>query len=229
MAEEQILGDDTAEGGEQSGATNETILGSEPKKEDNENVDKDTVEGGNAGDEKNSDDKDDTNEKSKDGNADDDKSGAPEKYQDFQAPEGIEIDAGLLEKFTPIAKDLNLSQDNAQKLINFQSEVATEMVNAQVKAWEDTQSSWVDNAKNDEEFGKGKFDASIVTARKAMREIGGSDLEKALNETGMGNHPELIRAFYRVGKLIEEDNISFGKSGEKKQLTQAERIFPNQK
>ena len=42
----------------------------------------------------------------------------PEKY-DFKAPEGQSLDAALVERATPIFKELGLTQDAAQKLVDF--------------------------------------------------------------------------------------------------------------
>ncbi len=55
----------------------------------------------------------------KDGTQADDKKadGAPEKYE-FKAPDGREYDAEVLNNFSEVAKDLNLSQDAAQKLLD---------------------------------------------------------------------------------------------------------------
>ncbi len=44
--------------------------------------------------------------------------GAPEKYE-FKAPEeGQELDKGALEVFEPIARELNLNNEQAQKLVD---------------------------------------------------------------------------------------------------------------
>ena len=39
----------------------------------------------------------------------------PEKYE-FNMPEGRELDSEMVEKFTPVLKDLKISQEGAQKL-----------------------------------------------------------------------------------------------------------------
>ncbi|HET9131900.1 MAG TPA: hypothetical protein VFO86_13180, partial [Terriglobia bacterium] len=44
--------------------------------------------------------------------------GAPEKYADFTLPEGFKFDDKTLEAATAVFKDLNLSQEGAQKLVD---------------------------------------------------------------------------------------------------------------
>lgn len=169
-----------------------------------------------------------TDDKSKDGKADEGKDGAPEQYQDFSVPEGYEVDAELLSEFTPLLKELGASQEQGQKFVDLQAKVVQKVTDAQAKVWADTQGDWRKAGETDEEFGKGKYDESIMLARKAMRTIGGEGLVDALNKTGMGNHPEFIRFFYRVGKEIGEDNFSFGSANKDGAKTLAERMFPNQ-
>jgi hypothetical protein len=154
-----------------------------------------------------------TDEKSEDGDADKDKDGAPEEYSEFTLPEGMELDAELLAEATPLLKELGATQEQAQKLVDLQAKSVTDFVEAQSKAWADRLSEWKEVRENDAEYGKGKYDESLAIARSAMREVGGPELAKALEETGVGNHPEFIRFFYRVGKAIGEDGIEIG--GEK--------------
>ena len=48
-------------------------------------------------------------------------SAAPESYTDFSVPEGHTLDAAAIESATPLFRELGLSQDQAQKLVDFYS------------------------------------------------------------------------------------------------------------
>ena len=154
-------------------------------------------------------------EKPEDSVADKGKDGAPEEYSDFTLPEGVNLDAAAVAEAIPLLKEMGATQEQAQKL-------------AQSKAWTDQLGEWKDARETDAEFGKSKYDESIAIARKGMREFGEPALFAALEETGMGNHPELIRAFYRVGKAIGEDGFNFGSSNTEGGQSLAEKLFPNQ-
>ena len=52
---------------------------------------------------------------------------APEKYEDFKLPEGMEVNTDLLDKATPVFKELNLTQDQAQKMVDLQTTFVSEM------------------------------------------------------------------------------------------------------
>lgn len=129
--------------------------------------------------------------------------GAPEKYE-FKAEEGKEFDPGVLEKFSEVAKELNLSQDNAQKLID---KIAPALAERQIAQLESAKQEWADSARSDKEYGGDKLAENLAVAQKAMNQFGSPELRTLLNESGLGNHPEIIRAFYRAGKAISEDSF----------------------
>ena len=165
-------------------------------------------------------------EKEKDSQADKSSDGAPESYADFTLPEGMEVDSKMLEAFQPIAKELNLSQDQAQKLVDIQTTQMQKIGEAQTEAFETVVSDWKEAAKNDSEVGGANFQAHIATAMKALKEFGTPELFEALDVTGVGNHPEFLRVFYRIGKLIEDDSVHFGKAKQAPK-TAAEILYPS--
>lgn len=140
------------------------------------------------------------------------KTGAPEKYEDFKAPEGQEYDDEFIKAYGDVAKELNLSQKDAQKLLDKVSPVVRDRQQAQIDA---VKQGWLDNSKGDKEFGGDKLEANLAVAKTALDKFGTPELKQLMNQTGLGNHPELIRFFYRAGKAISEDTYVGGhKEGE---------------
>lgn len=170
----------------------------------------------------------DASKKPEDGEADKGIEGAPETYGDFTLPEGRVMDEKLLEEALPVLKDANLTQDEAQKFVDLHLKLSEHAIQSQQKAWADQQGEWRQAAEDDEEYGGSKYDASIATARRAMRDVGGPALAHALEDTGTGNHPEFIRFFKRVGDAMGEDSFNFGGASKEGGKTVAERMFPNQ-
>lgn len=171
--------------------------------------------------------KEEPEQKSEDSQADEDKdAGAPETYEDFVLPEGMEVDSKLLEEFTPIAKELNLTQDQAQKLVDLQAKAVKDASESSMKAWEDTRNEWKEASKSDAEFGGLKFDESIAAAKKALVTFGTDELKEALEVTGTGDHPEFIRFLVRVGKAVGEDKMHIGDAPQPP-VDRAKRMFPN--
>ena len=61
---------------------------------------------------------------------------------------------------------------------------------------------WAEQARTDPEIGRNALPAALHAARQAVQRFGGDRLKKALEETGAGNHPEIIRAFCKVGRAM---------------------------
>lgn len=144
---------------------------------------------------------------------DDKDAGAPDEYSDFNMPEGVEVDAALLDQFKPIAKELGLTQEQAQRLVDLQASSAKEAAERSQKAFTEQQDEWVNTAKADKEFGGDKFEESVGAARAALKAVAGDNypkLQDALNFTGAGNHPEVIRFMVRLSKFVNEDTNESG-------------------
>ena len=127
--------------------------------------------------------------------------GAPEKYE-FKASEGKAFDAEVLTAFADVAKELNLTQDAAQKVLD---RMAPKMEARQAQQIETLRTQWADSSKVDKEFGGEKLSENLSTAKKALDQFGTPELRSLLNESGLGNHPEFIRFMFRAGKSISED------------------------
>lgn len=136
--------------------------------------------------------------------------GAPEKYE-FKAPEeGQELDQGALEVFEPIARELNLNNEQAQKLVDAYGSKIMPAIQKQINdSWQKQREQWVKTVKADEELGSNE---SIGAAQKAMDKFGSPELKQYLEESGLGDHPELIRIFASVGKAMSEDGLVTGNS-----------------
>ena len=67
---------------------------------------------------------------------------------------------------------------------------------------------WADRTRTDPEIGRNALPAALHAARQAVERFGGDRLKTALEDTGMGNHPEIIRAFCRVGKAMPAERSS---------------------
>lgn len=137
--------------------------------------------------------------------------GAPEKYE-FKAPEGAAaFDDQVLEQFSEVARELNLPQDAAQKVLD---KMGPAIQARQAETIQAARSMWAESAKSDKEFGGEKLTENLAVAKKALDQFGSPELRALLNESGLGNHPEMIRVLYRAGKAISEDRfIGAGRGG----------------
>lgn len=134
---------------------------------------------------------------------------APEKYE-FTAGEGQELDKEAVAAFEPIARELGLSNEQAQKIVDvYGSTIMPQILKQQNEAWQQQTVEWAETIKADKELGSVE---SIGNAQKAMDQFGTPELKQYLNDSGLGNHPELFRIFSRIGKAMSEDGFVNGSS-----------------
>lgn len=149
--------------------------------------------------------------------------GAPEKYE-FAPPEGVQFDNKVIDAFSEAAKDLNLSQDAAQKILD---KVGPVMAAQQLEAIQAASNEWAEASKSDKEFGGDKLNENLAVAKKAMDKFASPELRSLLNESALGNNPEVIRMFYRVGMAISEDGLVVGGNARNSEQSAAQRMYPN--
>lgn len=165
----------------------------------------------------------DQKQESKDGKADADKpKGAPEKYESFKLPEGMEIDETAMGEAQTVFKELGLSQDQAQKLIDLQAKHESARAEANQKAFTEMVGGWLAEAKADKEIGGEKFNEKVNLAKQAIDAFSPTitnDKGEKVNEfrnflsmTGAGNHPEMIRFLAKVGEAVANDSVHAGRA-----------------
>lgn len=154
--------------------------------------------------------------------------GAPEAYAEFKAPEGVKLDETLLGEFSTIAKELNLSQDKAQRVVDLGPKLMQSIADRQAQMVVEVQAQWAADARADKEFGGEKFEENIGLAKKALTEFGTPELKTLLVNSGLGNHPEIIRLCHRIGKAIGNDGVVTGRQAGSPP-DHAQRLYPSHK
>lgn len=141
--------------------------------------------------------------------------GAPDKYE-FSAGEGVELDSAALADFEPVARELNLTNEQAQKLVDAYPKILEGVQQRQTEAWQAQTEEWAATVKADKEIGGDKLTANIGVAQRALDQFGTPELKEYLNATGLGNHPDLVKTFVKIGKAMSEDGmVSGGNTGQR--------------
>jgi len=132
---------------------------------------------------------------------------APEAYEDFTLPEGMEMDADVLGEFKNLAKELNIPQAKAQQLIDFQTQLANKQAEQYQAAAAKQAQDWAASIKSDPELGGENYDKSVASAIKVIQSFGDPALTELLNTSGLGNHPALFKFCHRISAAISEDKF----------------------
>jgi len=131
----------------------------------------------------------------------------PVSYDGLSVGEGYELDAEVFESFKGLATELGISSEAAQKLLDLQTTMETKRADAYQAAMEQQTQRWADEIRNDKDLGGERFEQTQATAIKAIEKFGSPELRTLLNESGLGNHPELVKFCHRIGLSLTEDNF----------------------
>lgn len=135
----------------------------------------------------------------------------PEKYDlklpdDLKAPEGVDVNA-YLERTAATARELGLSNEKANALLKHDVQTVSKYAEDVQAQHANNVNAWLGQVKADKEIGGEAFDANAELAKRVIGRFGTDAFKDALNKTGLGNHPELVRFVVRLGKTMSEDQL----------------------
>jgi hypothetical protein len=135
---------------------------------------------------------------------------APEKYE-LAAPEGVALDAAVMTEFEAVARELNMPGEEAQALVNkLAPKLAESMAASQAQAVEKASNEWAEATQADKEIGGDALPQNLAAAKRALDQFGSPELRTLLEQSRLGNHPEVVRFMVRAGKAISEDGFVAG-------------------
>lgn len=129
----------------------------------------------------------------------------PEKYE-LEIPEGFEFDQKSFDDFSVLAKEMGLSNEEFNKVSGFGSALMTQVKEATVDYINNQRmeefSKWESESKK--KFSEEQF-KSAISGVEAMEKFS-PNIRLLLDQSGLGNHPEMIKVFEQIGKMTSEDN-----------------------
>ena len=133
------------------------------------------------------------------------------------AAQTVEIDTKLLEDVTPLLKEAGVTQGAAKKLapavLKVQEQVLTRLNNDHAALRAD----WEKQVREDKTLGGAKLDETMSRVARALDKFGApsvkdkdgketNEFRLLMNETGLGNHPVMVKILSEAGKLVGEDD-----------------------
>lgn len=143
--------------------------------------------------------------------------GAPESYSDYKVPEGFTLDPEIKTAADKLFKGMNLSQAQAQELVDFYAAQTKEAFEAPFNAYQEQRKEWRATAEADPDL-RGKLGPGgevLTTISKAIDGLGdaklASDFREAMDLTGAGDNPAFIRAFFLLSRQLTEGSHVAGR------------------
>lgn len=143
-----------------------------------------------------------------------DKIGRPGQANEYEMPtenmpENSSMDEQSANEFMGEAHRLGLTKGQFAGMVRFLAQKGETMNEAGKQAVEQSKVEAIQSLQ--QEFGAA-FDQNLSMAKDAVRQFGGEELVAFMDQSGMGNQPEVIKAFAKIGKMIAQDEVK-GKGG----------------
>lgn len=151
------------------------------------------------------------------------------------APEGAEAYQAEFDRFAGDMDGWLKANPNATarealaEAASRQARVAGESQAAVAQQRNDQIGAWEGELRADKEFGGEAYDANVATAIKGLEAVGSPELRQVLDQTGMGSHPEIVRAFKKVGELVADAPFATSAQPAQSAKSAASRMYPNMK
>jgi len=146
---------------------------------------------------------------------------SPDKYE-VKLPEGVQADENFMKGFKELAHKSGILPRQAQPLVEWFTQEASRVMAAEAQAKAAQAKQGIEGLKT--EWGAA-YDTKIKQANAALSETLGDlapDFKKFLNESGLGDHPTLIKAFAKMGENLKEDDLKGDGDGRLGAMTPAE-------
>jgi len=154
----------------------------------------------------------------------------PEHYE-FKLPEGMQLDKEGFDVLEPLLKEAKVPQETAQRLVDLYIQRAEANRNADKAAYSEVVKSWTEQTKADPEIGGAKLAENLGLGARVINKFGTPAALEVLRDSGLMNHPEVIRMFVKLGRVISEDKFIEPAPGASKVSNPAEEtaqiLFPN--
>jgi hypothetical protein len=140
-------------------------------------------------------------------------------------PEGVSPDTKLLEGFEPLAKEMGLTQDHAQKLVDLYAKHSDSLQKAQMEALDTQRKEWAAEIQKDP-----KHPEMLSQAKKGLLAVASPEAQTLITGTWLGDHPLILNMLAKVGRLLSEHTIHTGTETTKPAAQPAEAVlYPNLK
>lgn len=162
---------------------------------------------------------------------------APEALADIKGADGLEYAEGEIDELKALCTENKISPQAAQAILDWQAKFAKVADDKRTQAVQEEMAEFVrkEAEKNlkivHQEWGTdpAQVAENEAAVARAMRAFADEGFRKLMNESGLGNHPDVVRFVVKAGKAITDDRFIVGGNGGAAKKDLAHRMFPNAK
>ncbi len=159
------------------------------------------------------------------------------KAEEITLPEGEKYDAELGRSFAEILNDGNLSRKElGQKLFDLYHSQSVKILEGlksaeaeRAKTFEaelaQEKAQWLKQCQADTEYGGQNWEGSQAVIDRGCKLLATPEAVSLMQRYNLNTHPEIVRMFYRAGKLAGEDKSQVAGNGSGRSADPATAIF----
>jgi hypothetical protein len=146
----------------------------------------------------------------------------PDKYE-LKLPAESTLDPAIVERTAAKARELGLSNEAGQQLLDSVVAEVTARETAQAEANKPGGSAWTERvqaleaaALADKEIGGSpeKLAASAELGKRVLAKFFPPETAAFLQETGLGSHPAILKGLAKIGRSMSEGSLAFSGTNE---------------
>lgn len=130
----------------------------------------------------------------------------PEKYE-LKLPEGSALEEGHIDAVAEYAKQLGLSNEKAQELLERDGATLASFQERQQAEYDKMADGWAMELKNDKKYGGDNFNKTVEQAKRAFDRFATGGLREAVKSLRWGNHPEVLKTFSDIEERLGDDSF----------------------
>lgn len=152
---------------------------------------------------------------------------APQEFDPaaIKVPEGVTADPALMQDFAGLVGEMNLSQEQAQALVDLQ----VKAMQAQENQFVELRRNWVEEIKADPKYGGERLESTLQDAAAVVKRFDESgEVMKTLTASGFGDNPAIIKMLANIRRRIADHEFvtASDKATGKQHLY--DRLWPDQ-
>lgn len=147
---------------------------------------------------------------------------------ELKMPEETLLSDEAKDEIVSIAKEQGFSKEQAQKILDLQSEIASEVSDQINQEFNDQVTAWGEEIKADKEVGGENLTKSVELAKRAVIAFAGEDFLAELDQTGYANHPRLFKMLTKIGQELEAKELVLSNTQSNQPKSPAEIMYPEQ-
>jgi hypothetical protein len=129
--------------------------------------------------------------------------------EDFvlELPDNAKLKSEDVDKIASLAKEHGLSKDAAQALVEHENAMVAAREQEQLDHLKAQSDAWKQEVLIDKEMGGDNAAENVELAHRFAKTYWDDSFLEELEKTGLGNHPGLMKGFFRAGKAMAPDKL----------------------